>query len=378
MKFKLEQEQQLLQDSARRYIDKAYTFESRTAMLRSGEGANHWQAFADNGWLAAAIPEAYGGMDGSIVDSVLIAQELGRGLVVEPFVGSAVLATQTFLAAASETQKAALVPALADGSQRLALAFSEPESRGSPAFVTLRAIPGDDGYRLTGCKSLVLGGVAADHYLVSARTSGEASDSAGISLFLVEAGAPGLHVQALALHDGSQVAELTFDGVRAGPASLVGDLGCGLSALRHGLAQAVAALCAEQVGAMERAIEITSDYLKVRQQFGVPIGTFQALQHRMADMAADLELARSMLFALLASMENDEPAQQRLVASQAKSLVVRLSKSVCGNAIQLHGGIGMTEECAVGHYFKRAIVAETMLGSSDMHDAECAAIFQGR
>ncbi|OAJ51634.1 acyl-CoA dehydrogenase [Paraburkholderia ginsengiterrae] len=369
MKFKLDDEQQMLQDSVRRFLDKAYTFEARVAARKGGASAGNWQAFADNGWLAAAIPEAYGGLGGSIVDTVLIAQAFGRSLVVEPFLGCAVLAAQTFLVGAGAAQREALLPALADGSQLLALAYSEPQARGNPAVVAARAEAIGPGFVLSGCKTLVLGGVSADRYLVSAAIAG----TPGVSLFLVDKASPGLQVRALPLHDGSEAAELVLGAV---PASLVGVAGNGLQALRHGLSHAVAALCAELVGAMEAAIDMTADYLKIRQQFGVAIGSFQALQHRLVDMAAEMELSRSMLYALLASLENDGTAQQEVVVSQAKSLIGRLAKSVCGQAIQLHGGIGMTDEYVVGHYFKRAVVADVLFGSSDQHDAACAAAHQ--
>jgi alkylation response protein AidB-like acyl-CoA dehydrogenase len=372
MEFKLNAEQQLLQDSVRRFVDKACGFDARTAQLRDGDDLRHWKDMAANGWLAAVLPEAYGGLGGSVADTALIAQQLGRGLLVEPYLGNGVLAPQTLLAAASEDQKTTLLPVIADGARRLALAYSEPGTRSNPALATTRAEAQDGGYRLTGRKTLVLGGAGADAYLVSAVTG----DDAGISLFLVDATSAGLTVTVLPLHDGSQAAELSLDGVSVPAANLVGAIGAGLPALRTGIAHGIAALCAELVGGMERAIEMTAEYLKVRQQFGVAIGTFQALQHRMSDMAADHELARSMLYALLAALENDAPAQRDTIASQAKSLIGRLAKTVCGQAIQLHGGIGMTEECAVGHYFKRAIVADALLGSADQHDMACMQALQ--
>jgi alkylation response protein AidB-like acyl-CoA dehydrogenase len=376
MQFKLDAEQQLLQDSVRRFVDRAYSFEARTALLREGRRTAHWPVLADNGWLAASLPEAYGGLDGSALETALIAGELGRGLVVEPFLGCAVLAAQTFLAAAGPAHKDEWLSAMADGSCRMALAYAEPEGRGNPQVVGLRAERTAEGYTLSGRKTLVIGAVGADCYLVSARTDGAVNDASGISLFLVEPGTPGLGVHRLPLHDGSEAAELVFKGVHVEDAALVGSIGAGLPALRHGLSHAIVALCAELVGAMEKAIELTAEYLKVRQQFGVAIGSFQALQHRMADMAGELELSRSMLYALLASLENDAPGETHLAVSQAKSLVGRMARSVCGQAIQLHGGIGMTEECAVGHYFKRAVVADVLFGTSDQHDMACTQALQ--
>ncbi|MGH8465188.1 MAG: acyl-CoA dehydrogenase family protein [Pseudomonas sp.] len=374
MDFEFTSEQQLLQDSLRRYVDKAYSFEARNALLAAGKNgsAENWGIFADNGWLMAALPEAYGGLGGSLVDTVIIAQELGRGLVLEPFLGCGVLAAQTLLGAATEAQKARLLPQVADGSYRLALAYSEPGSRGMPEPVTLQAERTGDGYRLSGRKSLVLGAPGADALIVSAQIP----QSPGVSLFLVEAGCAGLECQTLPLHDGSWVQEVQFDGVEVAADALLGEAGQGLPGLRLGLANGIVALCAELIGVMEKTLEVTADYLKVRQQFGVPIGSFQTLQHRLADMATELELARSSLHVALASMANDDEANRYKTVSGSKMLICRAARFVCGQGIQLHGGIGMTEEYLVGHYYKRAVVADVLLGSSDGHEAASAAALQ--
>lgn len=374
MDFELTLEQQLLQDSVRRYIDKAYSFEARTALLKAGKNGNadNWGIFAANGWLMAALPEEYGGLGGSPLETAIIAQEQGRGLVLEPYLGCAVLAAQTLVAAGSAEQQAHWLPQLAEGSCRIALAYSEPGSRGMPEPVTLCAERKGDGFILHGLKSLVLGASDARAFIVSARIVG----TAGISLLLVDADCPGLERQALPLHDGTWAEELNFDGVEVGPDALLGQAGQGLPALREGLAHGVVALCAELIGGMEKTLEVTAEYLKVRKQFGVPIGSFQALQHRMADMAVELELARSMLHVALASMANDDEPTRRKTLSGAKMLIGRAAKFVCGQGIQLHGGIGMTEEYLVGHYYKRAIVADLLLGSSDSHEAACAAALQ--
>lgn len=376
MDFKLDSVQQMLQDSVRRFIDNEYGFASRTALVNSTQGGSNdnWQAFASNGWLAAALPDEHGGIGGTIVETALIAHEFGRGLVVEPYLGCAVLAAQTLVSAATDAQRSSLLPDLADGSSRIALAYSEAASRGDPSIVSTTATRVAGGYVLQGRKTLVLGGAQADRLIVSAQLLDEAGHARGISLFLLDAGMDSVVVRPLALHDGSHAAELTLDQVSIGDEALLGEPGRGLMALECGLSHAIAALCAELVGAMEKAIETTAEYLKLRQQFGVPIGTFQALQHRIADMAAELELARSMLYALLISFVNDAIADRRHVTSQAKAFIGRAAKAVCGQAIQLHGGIGMTEECAIGHYFKRAVVADVLFGNSDWHEARCAAV----
>ena len=375
MNFNLDSEQQLLQDSVHRFVERAYGFDARAALLAAGQGgsAANWSTFAESGWLAAALPEAHGGLGGSATDTALIAQQLGRGLVIEPYLGCAVLAPQTMAATGTGTQQARVLPSVADGSKWLALAYSELPARGDPAVVHTVATPSSGGYVLNGRKTLVLGAQDADWFIASAKI---APGDEGISLFLVDSRATGLSVQALRLHDGSLAADVLLQDVRVAQDDLLGAPGAGLPALRHGLAHGIAALCAELVGGMERAIELTAEYLKTRHQFGVAIGSFQALQHRMVDMAAELELARSMLYALLAALQNEEPALQQHRASQAKAFVGRAARYVCGQAIQLHGGIGMTEEYAVGHYFKRAVVAEILFGTADFHDARCASRLQ--
>ncbi|WP_250534616.1 acyl-CoA dehydrogenase family protein [Caballeronia sp. AZ10_KS36] len=374
MNFKLDSEQQLLQDSVRRFAEKECGFEARAALLKSGTSEPlHWQTFADNGWLAAALPEAYGGLGGSVIDTALIAQEFGRALVVEPYLGCGVLAAQTLVAAAAPAQLDHIVPQLANGSLRLALAYSEAQSRGFPEPVRTRATRTAEGFSLRGTKTLVLGAPGANAFIVSAAID----DDGPLTLFLVAASRPGVACRTLRLHDGSWAAEIALEDVAVSRDAVLGTPGGGLAALHHGLAHGTAALCAELIGGMEKAIEMSAEYLKMRKQFGVPIGSFQALQHRMADMAAELEVARSMLFALLASLLNDEDAAaRRHTVSQAKALIGRAARSVCAQAIQLHGGIGMTEEYAVGHYYKRAVVADVLFGSSDRHEAACAAQLQ--
>jgi len=382
MNFNLDSEQQMLQDSVRRFVDRDYDFEARTALIKSGSrcSAKHWDTFATNGWLAAALPEEQGGLGGTLLDTVLIAGQLGRGLVIEPYLGCAVLAAQTLLAAGTPAQRDALLPALAEGSRKFALAYSEAGSRGLPAPIATHADAAPGGYTLRGVKTLVLGGTEADAFIVSAMTPiaapTSAHDGAELRLFVVNADAPGLSRRALPLHDGSWAAEVTLDGVFVPADALLGEPGTGLAALDHGLLHGTAALCAELVGAMEKTIEITAEYLKVRKQFGVAIGSFQALQHRMADMAAELEVARSMLYALLAAVESGTPEDVRNTVSQAKSLIGRAAKYVCGQGIQLHGGIGMTDEYTVGHYFKRAVVADAIFGNADLHESLVAQALQ--
>lgn len=369
MELALTDEQQMLADSVARFVEGEYDFEARMRLIEAGEGgsASVWRVFAENGWLMVGVPEELGGLGGSPVETAIIAQQLGRGLVIEPFIGSAVLAVQVLVAAARKEELGDWLPSLCGGSRRLALAYSEAGAHGQPHIVAARAERGDDGYRLHGRKTLVLGAVGANAFIVSARTAGRVDERDGISLFLVPA--EEALVAPVLLHDGSVAADMVLDGSSG---RLLGGAGAGLPALEHGLAHATLALCAELVGAMEKSIELTAEYLRTRSQFGSPLSGFQALQHRMADMAAEMELARSMLFAALASFENDDADKRRLALSAAKALIGGAARNVCGQGIQLHGGIGMTEEYAIGHYFKRAVVADALFGGRTVHEALCA------
>ncbi len=361
MDFTLSDEQQMLSDSVARFVQNDYDFEARARRLAGGEGGGQWQVFADNGWLGAAFPEDMGGFGGGVIETAIISEQLGRALVLEPWTGSAVLAAQTLRATGDAEAIAAWIPALCDGSRRLALAWSESGSRGVPEIVATLAEGEGPDWSISGEKTLVLGAEGADAFVVSARAGDD------IALFLVEAGTAGVSVVRTPLHDGSPAGTLRLE--RAAARRLGGDGG---AALREGLSHGVLALCSELVGAMERAIEITADYLRTRKQFGVAIGSFQSLQHRIADMAAEMELARSMLFALLSSFENDDPATRQRLVHGAKALITGAARNVCGQGIQLHGGMGMTEECAVGHYFKRAVVADLLFGGRTLHETACA------
>ncbi len=361
MDFALNAEQQMLADSVARFVQNDYDFEARARRLAAGDNDARWPLFAENGWLGAALPEEAGGFGGSAIETAIISQQLGRALVLEPWLGSAVLAAQTLCATGDAGAIAEWMPSLCDGSRRLALAWSEPSSRGLPDLVATRAELAGGGWRISGEKSLVLGAAGADAWIVSAR------DGDDIALFLVDAGSAGVSLIPTPLHDGSAAGAITFDKASARRLD-----GYGLASLNEGLSHAILALCAELVGAMERSIEISAEYLRTRKQFGVTIGTFQSLQHRIADMTAEMELARSMLFALLSSFENGDPAMRARMISGAKAFVTGVARNVCGQGIQLHGGMGMTEECAIGHYFKRAAVADLLFGGRTLHETASA------
>jgi alkylation response protein AidB-like acyl-CoA dehydrogenase len=373
MDFQLNEEQQMLKDSARRFLEENCPFDGRHQLVGQGSfDAERWATFADFGWLGMSLPEQFDGLGSGAIETAILMEEMGRVLFVEPYWAIAVLAAQTIAASGDARQAAAILPLLAAGQARPVLAHGEAEAHGRVEFVATTATPSGGGWRLDGCKTLVVGGNAADRFIVSARTSGAVAERAGITLFVVPRDTPGLTVGALRLIDNRWCAEIDLAGVQVGPDHLLGEVGGAFAALETGHAHAIVALCAEAVGVMDKALWITRDYLKIRKQFGAALSTFQSLQHRMSEMLIELELARGMVYRGLAAI--DAPSEERERALSAMKVQVgRSGKFVCGQAIQLHGGIGVTEEYVIGHHFKRMTTIEYALGSSHMHLERLAA-----
>jgi alkylation response protein AidB-like acyl-CoA dehydrogenase len=363
MNFNLTSEQEALADSVRRFVERDYGFDRRRQIMDGATGISEdvWTAMAELGWFGAGLPEQAGGFGGDAVDTALIAEGLGRGLVVEPFIANAVLALQTLAAVGPFDGRENLIEAVIAGSEKIVLAHNEMVARGDPRIVSTTAVSDGDGWRLTGSKSLVLGAPSANQLLISARTGANADD---ISLFLVAPDAPGLMANVYRLLDNSRVSDLTLDGVSG---KLVGPQNAALPAIEAGIDQATVAICAEAVGAMDTALFMTRDYLKTRTQFGQVIGNFQALQHRMADMLIELELSRSMVFQGLSALASGDADSRRAGVSATKAMVGDASLFVGRQAIQLHGGIGMTEEYAIGHYYRRLFVIAHLFGNADTH-----------
>lgn len=363
MDFHYSEEQIALRDTLGRYIARDYSFEARRALAQSALGFSreHWRRFAELGLLALPFPEAYGGLNGSAIDTMLVMEAFGRGLVLEPYLATVVLAGHLLRDAASAAQKEALLPAIGRGELLLALAHHEPGGRYETDRVRTSAVAAGPGWKLSGHKAVVLGGASADKLLVSAHSG------AGISLFLVEATAAGLGVRAYRTQDGGRAAEVRLEDVVVGPQALVGPEGGALPLIEHALDYGIAALCAEAVGIMAALDEATLDHLKTRRQFGQPIGRFQALQHRMAEMVIATEQARSM--AMLAAVKADaaDPAERRRALSAAKAYVGRQARFVGQQAVQLHGGMGVVEELNVSHYFKRLTMIDLTFGDADHH-----------
>lgn len=365
MDFSYSEEQQMLADSLRRFIDTEYTFEARRKSARAGQSLDltMWGKLAEMGVLGLTIPTDFGGFGEGAASQLVVQRELGRGLVLEPVTPSGVMASAVLAACGSPAQKDAWLPAIAGGERIVTLAYLEPTTRYRPETARASAERQGGGYVLNGVKSTVWHGAAADAYLLTARIAG----SNEIALFLVPRDSAGLTVSGYPTIDGLRAADLTLQNVTVSADAIVGQPADGLAALGLGLEHGVAALCAEGAGAMEKLIEITGEYLGTRQQFGKPLATFQALQHRMADMLVQKELALSMAYVAAQALDEADPARRRRMLSAAKVTVARAGRFVGQQAVQLHGGMGMTDELSVGDYFKRLTMLDQLLGDSDYH-----------
>ncbi len=369
MDFSFSDEQSLLADSVEKFVSNDYPFETRQQLSRStlGYGTDNWQTFAELGWLGVPFPEADGGFGGSAVDTMILMEQFGKGLVVEPFLASVVLAGGALRHGGSAAQKDDWLAPLIEGSKQSALAFAEPKGRFNLADLTTRAEASDDGYRLTGYKCVVLNGPSADFFVVSARTSGEQRDPAGVSLFLVPADAPGLSRRDYPTVDGFRASELTLEAVALPANALLGPLHEGLPLLERVIDEGTLAVGAEAVGCMEVLYKTTVEYCKTREQFGQPIGKFQVLQHRMVDMFMEHEQSKSLMYMAAMRMDEGYDDAARKAVSAFKVQVGRSGRFVAQGAVQLHGGMGMTDELNVGHYFKRLTMIDTLFGNVDFH-----------
>jgi pimeloyl-CoA dehydrogenase small subunit len=369
MDFDLSDEQRLLRDSVSRMIADQYKFEQRKTYSKEPHGysTERWQQFAELGLLGLPFAEEDGGIGGTPVETMLVMEAFGRGLVLEPYLATVVLGGGLLRFGGSAAQRQALIPEIAKGALRLAFGYTERQSRYDLADVATSARAEGGGFVLNGHKGVVLHGDSADKIIVSARTAGGQRERAGISLFLVDRSAPGVTVQGYATVDGLRAAEITLRDVKLGPDSLIGAKDQGLPIIERAIDATIAAVASEAVGAMAALHELTVEYLKTRQQFGVPIGSFQVLQHRAVDMFVALEQGRSM--AALATMlaESEDTAERRRTISAAKVQIGRSGTIVGQQATQLHGGIGMTMEYQGGHYFKRLAMIDTLFGDADHH-----------
>ena len=369
MDFSFSNEQQMLQDMLARLIREYYAFDRRDEWQRSEPGFStaFMGQLAELGVLAVPIDEAYGGMGGSGVENLVVMQELGRGLCLEPFLESQILGGGLVQALGSEAQREALLPALAVGELMLAVAIEEPHTHYRPEWTETRGERTNEGWRLSGRKSVVIGGQAAQQILVVARTGGKPGETEGLSLFMVDPSSSGVQRRSYPTMAGAWACDLVLEDVSVADSALLGEAGAAFAALEYQMGCAMAAQCAEAVGSMQQACELTLEYLKTREQFGKPIGRFQVLQHRMVDMTTELELATSM--AILAACVADEPASlersRQLIAAQ--HVVKRAARFIAEEAVQLNGGIGMTWEYTLAHHARHLVMLGHCFGDEERH-----------
>ena len=369
MNFSYTDEQNLLRESVEKLVAAEYPFEVRRGLAAGEDGFSRalWGKFAELGWLGLGIPEEAGGVGGGPVETGIVMEGLGAGLAVEPYLATVVVGAE-LLKRGGPGQRARLAR-LAAGELQAAFAFAERQSRYELANVETRAEPEDGGYRLTGAKSVVFNAPAADVIAVSARTGGGSRDPDGLTVFALDASAPGLDVREYRTMDGQRAGEVTLDGVRAGPGDVLGRPGEGLAVVEGAVNAGIVGVCAEAAGIMARMHRDTVEYLKHRQQFGAALSSFQALQHRLVDMYMACELSHSMACMAavrLADPETEEADLRRAVAA-AKAQIGRAGRLVGEEAIQLHGGMGMTDEMPISHYFKRLILIDSQFGDTDHH-----------
>lgn len=376
MNFIYTEEQTQLRDAVSRFVNGRYAFADRRAILASTEGWSRsiWNGLTELGIPAILVPEEQGGLGFGPVEVELAMQAAGPALLAEPVLASAVIATALLRDFADAATADSLLPAMSAGEQIAVLAHQETGSNGRNDWVETRVTSEADGWRLNGHKAVIVHAPAADVLLVSARLSGAPDDAAGVSLFRVSPNTAGLRMKAFKTIDGLRAADLWFDGVHLPASARVGQAGAALPAIQKALGFGLAALCAEAVGVMEATVAATIEYLRTRQQFGQPIGRFQALQHRAVDMQIHLELARSMslLAALRCDAEDAHERERSLCA--AKVTIGEAARSIREEAVQLHGGMGMTDEMVVSHWFKRLLAIEISAGNTDTHVERFAAL----
>jgi alkylation response protein AidB-like acyl-CoA dehydrogenase len=371
MNFDFSEEQIMLRDSVARFVQDDYDFEERQKIAQSetAMSAAKWQTFAELGWLSIPFAEEYGGFAGNATDVMLIMEEFGKGLVVEPYLATVVLFGGVLQKAGTDEQRSSYLPKIIDGSCQGALAYLERQGRYEMADVLTTAVVQGDQAVLNGEKVAVINGANAGHFIVSARTAGEQNDGNGISLFLVPGDAQGVELNSYRMMDGQLVANVVLNNVSVPAANLVGELNNGLAVLEAIAVDAKLAVAAEALGIMGQLNAKTLEYTKTREQFGVAIGSFQVLQHRQVDTFMAYEQTRSLLYRAICETLNGDEGSAATVHALA-AMVDRSGKKILGEAIQLHGGMGLTDELDIGHYAKRLMMLNTVFGDGDFHQGK--------
>ena len=367
MDFNFTEEQSMLRDTVASFLQDKYDFDKRRKMITSDAGRDPaiWEAFANElGILGAPFSEELGGLGGGAIENMIVMEEFGKALVVEPYLGTVVIGGG-FMKHSGYAGAADIIGGIIEGKVIIAFAYAEPQGRYTWSDLKTTAKKEGSGYVLNGHKAVVIGAPWATHLIVTARTSGGQRDEAGVSVFIVDKNAKGVVTRDYPTVDGQRASEVFFENVSVGADALIGVEGAGLPLVNKVLDEATAASCAEAVGAMRKLHTGTLEYAKQRKQFGVAIASFQVLQHRMVDMFMNVEQSVSMTY--MATIKLSDDAERAKAVSAAKVQIGKACKFVGQNAIQIHGGMGMTDELAIGHYFKRATMIEGLYGSVDHH-----------
>jgi alkylation response protein AidB-like acyl-CoA dehydrogenase len=369
MEFDYTEEQLALQDTLQRFISRDYDFDKRKAILRSelGFSAEAWKQYAELGLLSLPLPEDFGGLGGNAVDVLVVMEQFGQGLLMEPYLSSVVLCGGLLRDAGSDAMKRQLLPQICAGAAKVSLACYEAAGRYDLSHVACTATQQGARWHLSGRKTVVLDGPSADYFMVAARSAGKTNDAAGISLFLVPRDAKGLTISGYPTQIGARAADILLEDVAVGSDALIGAAGAALPIIQRAVDRGIAALCAEAVGVMNALNKATLEYLKTRKQFGVAIGTFQALKHRMADMMIAAEQSRSMAVIAAVSADSADPAERARAIAAAKAYIGQAGRLVGQQAVQLHGGMGVVDEHVVSHYFKRLTMIDLTFGDADYH-----------
>jgi alkylation response protein AidB-like acyl-CoA dehydrogenase len=373
--FSFTEEQNLLRNSVQRFVRERYDFAARGKALRSEAGwrPQIWKEFAELGLLGLAVPEDFGGLGGGPIEAMIVMEEFGRALVVEPYLSTAIIGVNALAHAGSKVQREEWLPLIASGEAIVAFAYAEPQARFDLADLSTTAKPADAGFRLNGHKIAVVGAPMANYLIVSARTSGGQRDKGGVTLFWIPKATKGVSTRDYPTVDGARASDVTFENVYAPRDWILGELDAGLALISQVADEAIAALCAEAIGAMKALNDQTTEYTKTRQQFGQPIGRFQVIQHRLVDMFMACEQSVSITY--MATLKLGDAAHARTrAASAAKAQIGKAGRFIGQSAVHLHGGMGMTDELSVGHYFKRLTMIDTMFGNADHHVRRFAAL----
>ena len=376
MSFTFTEDQKLLSESANRFVLDEYDFETRRKILNQDGGFDkgNWAKFAELGWLALPIAEEYGGLGGSTVDTAVLLEALGRGLVVEPYQSSIVLGAELLQITGKEEQKKQYLPSVAEGKTLLSFAHIEPTSRFNLSHIKTKASKEGDCYVVNGEKAIVHNAETADFFIVSARTEGDVNDQAGITLFVIPSNSEGIKLRSYPTIDGLRASEITLNAVKVDQKDILGSLHQAMPAIQQVVDRACVLLCAEAAGAMDTAVKLTVDYIKNREQFGQAIGSFQVLQHRAVEMLGAKDFSRALTYRAAGAIDQSNSSERARAVSAAKVEMGRSGKLIGQEGIQLHGGMGMTDDMPIGHFFKRLTMIDAIFGNVDFHRKRFAQI----